>query len=414
MKKLFISTLCIIVFLMGCTKNNKSDNVTNTNISNTATQTNDNKNTQDEKSVPSSNNARSTEKVTKDIYTFQIKINDDIYTFPMSYESFSEKGWSYDLKAISSSYSPNQTSSSIKFVHNQYKLSADCCLGNLLTDVVPWADCYIYEFSIDSADVSDTSAKITLSGDIEFGKSKLSDIKAVYGEPSSINEIEDFSILKYHLEYFREIELTIDKKTELLKGIRLINFNKQENIEEKNISADVPAIVKKYTAPKELGDDLDSFVVEYAGNLYQLPVPVSELLKNGWTIKEKTSDSKVAAGNTGYIELRKDNQTLDGTVTNFSTEAATIENCFLNNVIGWNASTNLPIKIQKGITRDMSEKDLRKALSDIDFKESVSSNLKTYSIQNTKSSLDGIHIYVDTNTKKVSGIEISNSELSYN
>lgn len=424
MKKLFLSLLCIIILLTGCSKNNTSDKATKTDDShttaqtndakNTTAQTNDTQNTKDENKSSSSNIEKNEEKGTKDIYTFQLKINDDIYTFPMTLKSFSEKSWNFDLKDLSSSCSPNETSYPVEFLHEKYGLKADCCLGNLLTDVVPWADSYIYDFSIDNVDDSNTSARITLPGNIEYGKSTLSDIKSVYGEPTLINEMDDISILIYHLEYFREIELTIDKKTELLTGIRLMNFNKQESIDEKNVSADIPAIVKKYTPPKELGDDFDAFIVEYAGNLYQLPVPVSELLKNGWTIQKETSDSKVAAKNSGYVKLRKDNQTLKGTVTNLSTEATTIENCFLHNVIGWSASTNLPIKIQKGITQNMSENDLKKALSDIDYKESTSSSLKTYSINNAKSSLDGIDIFVDTKTKKVTGIEVSNSEPNYN
>lgn len=434
---IIIAGVCIMTILCGCSnsdstspskssKNNESydNNLSHTIEQETTTTSSSNTKNSDSTNITGSakeqtNKAGNTSEkasptqLSNDIYSFQIKINDDLYSFPMKYSDFKSLGWTTVDEELRSSLSPNQTSYPITFTNSGYNLDSNCCLGNLGINVSPYSDCYIYEFEFGSADCTDTKATITLPSGIEYGKSTLSDINAAYGDPTSSKDIEDTTILTYFSEYFSEIELTIDKKTQILSGIRIQNFQKQEDAEQTNVSTDVPDIVKKYSAPTSIGDDISSFIVEYAEDLYQLPAPVSEFTKNGWKINEKSSDTNVAAQSTGYIELRKDNQTLEATVTNFSSEATTIENCFVLSVTGWEASTDLPISIPKGITRDMNESELKKALTDIDYEESKSDLLTTYTIRNDQSSQDGITIYVNPDTKKVSGIEVTHSTLTF-
>ena len=49
---------------------------------------------------PEANNATATaasaEEMSDDIYSFQIKIDGQLYQFPMKYEEFEEKGWKFD------------------------------------------------------------------------------------------------------------------------------------------------------------------------------------------------------------------------------------------------------------------------------------------------------------------------------
>ena len=134
--------------------------------------------------------------------------------------------------------------------------------------------------------------------------------------------------------------------------------------------------------------------MQFDGDFYQLPAPVSEFIKNGWKIDEEGSDTSVKAGRHGYVTLEKDGQTLYGVVNNYSKSAVPIKNSFLTNLHGDFDVTKVPIQIYRGITLGMNEESMKEALSDL------------YADEEKR---DYVRIFVDKNLKLVREIELSNS-----
>ncbi len=73
-----------------------------------------------------------------------------------------------------------------------------------------------------------------------------------------------------------------------------------------------------YKAPEELGDDLYSGNVRLEGDLYHMPIPISELVKNGWEITqlegeniETGADTVIGASEYSFISLKKGDKELN-------------------------------------------------------------------------------------------------------
>lgn len=56
---------------------------------------------------------------------------------------------------------------------------------------------------------------------------------------------------------------------------------------------EVPEIRTNYQTPAALGSDFMDPEVEFMGNLYRLPAPVSAFLDNGWEMKDVAEDAFV-------------------------------------------------------------------------------------------------------------------------
>ena len=175
------------------------------------------------------------------------------------------------------------------------------------------------------------------------------------------------------------------------------------------MSSDVPEVVTKYKAPTSLGKNFGKFIVEYAGDLYQIPAPVSVFEKNSWKIIAEESDVAVKAKSFGWVTIMKDNQKLKVIANNYADSATTINNCFVTSVKGDDNTTDLAITVQNKITRGMKQKDLEKALTGMDFeKDDSSSTFTYYTIVGPDSDLDYVQILVRTDTSVVQAIEVNN------
>lgn len=354
-----------------------------------------------------------------DIYSFQLKIDGELYQFPMSYADFTALGWEYQDDA-SSELSPNSYSAAEVFKKGE--LEAYAKIMNLGINTVPLSECMIGGISIDTwqfQDAPDTS--IELPGGIVYGVSTLEDVKAAYGEPSDTYEGDLYTKLGYEYDYYQEWELYIEKESGVLYEIDVENMIADEATESANeaaaaqVSSEPTEEVLAYTAPEELGDDPLSFVVDYAGTLYQLPAPVSVFEENGWTIKEKDSDSIIAGKGFGWVYMMKDNQEYHTTVRNYSSNAAVLRNCFVTTVEGAEYSTNLPITIPSGITLGMSGEELLAALEGISYEADDSSDSYVYyTIAGESTSRERIDIVLNKEENAVTSIEVSHEpkELS--
>lgn len=344
-----------------------------------------------------------------DIYSFQAEIDGEVYQFPMSYGEFTAKGWTYDGDAAQT-MEPEQYTAAETFKKDSSKLYAT--IFNLGMNTVPFSECQIGGFSVDSYMMKDSAFSVKLPKGIEFGVSTLEDVKAAYGEPSREYDGEMYTALTYEYETYQDVEIQVDKETKVVSKIDMRNMIETASEEEKAqaetaVSDEVTEEVKSYQAPTELGDDLTKFIVEYDGALYQMPAPVSEFEKNGWTVKEDQSDMTVKGKDAGWVSLMKNNQELRVMARNYGDNATTIRNCFVTTVKGDDNSTDMPITVQKGITRGMTKADLEKALEGVTYEFEESDMFEYYTVEGPESSLDSVQILVRKDTSVVQAIEVS-------
>lgn len=344
-----------------------------------------------------------------DIYSFQAEIDGEVYQFPMSFADFTAKGWTYDGDAAQT-MEPGQYTAAETFKKDASRLYAT--MFNLSMNTVAFSECQIGGFSVDSYMMKDGAFSVKLPKGIEFGVSTLEDVKAAYGEPSREYDGEMYTALTYEYETYQDVEIQVDKETKVVSKIDMRNMietagEADQAQAEAAVSDEVTEEVKSYQAPTELGDDLTKFIVEYDGALYQMPAPVSEFEKNGWTVKEDQSDMTVKGKDAGWVSLMKNNQELRAIAQNYGDNATTIRNCFVTTVKGDDNSTDMPITVQKGITRGMAKADLEKALEGVTYEFEESDMFEYYTIEGPESSLDYVQILVRKDTGVVQAIEVS-------
>ncbi len=367
--------------------------------------------TTDTETESTSESSNSTSELSDDIYSFQIKINSDIYSFPMSFDDLISMGWEY-IDDDSAELAPNNYSPTERFKLGD--LEAYVTMVNLGINTEPISDCTVAGISIDSFQMADvTDVAIELPGGIQYGVSTLDDITAAYGTPSDTYEGDLYTKVSYEKDYYQDVELYVDSETGFLNEISLENMSAEEDAGSDaaaDLSDEPTSEVLAYQAPSELGDDFTSFIVEYAGDLYQLPAPLSEFVKNGWTIDASQSASYVAGKSYDWVYMSKDNQNYHTIVRNYSPDAAVIENCFVTDVEGNVNSTNLPITVQKGLTLGLTEAEVVSTLEGVDYElEDESETFHYYNIKSPESSLDYVQIVINTEDDSVIAINVTNT-----
>lgn len=340
-----------------------------------------------------------------DLYSFQVEINGDLYQFPMRYSDFVSYGWEYnedDTEKLGSNYMLMGVFSNGKF---------DCYvdIANFDVNAQAISECYISRISVESINLRNVDDfSLRLPKGLEFGKATLEDIKEAYGTPSDTYEGQYSTKLTYQYDYYQKIEIGVSKESGGIESIKVQNTVMPDDFVASEVEAEVPEIVNTYIAPEKLDDSFDTFIVQYGGSFYQLPAPVSTFVTNGWKVDESGTDMVIAGQSFGYVTLMKDNQKLRVMANNYSEGATSIENCFVTTVKSGDYGNSTDIVISRNITIGMSEADLEKVLTGIEYEKDTSSTAYNYyKIIPGKSSLDNYEIYVKD--KAVYKIEVQNS-----
>lgn len=272
--------------------------------------------------------SESTGELGDDIYSFSMEFDGQTMKFPMTYQEFTDMGWK-----LSSSEDPDtkvSTNSYGMLTFNKGASSVYADVINLGINEVGLEDCLIGGISVDgSYDVDLTAVSVKLPGDIELGKATLDDIKAAYGEPSDTYEGDLYTKLTYEKDSYQEVELSVFKDDNTLKEVDMRNFEEPEGYDKGAVSDEVPDIVTAYKAPDALGSDMLDTAVEYMGDLYSLPAPVSAFTANGWEIQNAEDTPYVEGNGLAFIDMMKNNQSIHFSVYNETENATALENCFV-------------------------------------------------------------------------------------
>lgn len=299
------------------------------------------------------------ETLSDDLYSFQVKIGDDIYQFPMTYADFTAKGWALGNSDDPQTSVGSNSYGSVSFYNGQNKVYGT--VFNLGINAVPLEECLIGGVDIEKGDygVNLDNTPVELPGGIVMGQSTLEDVKAAYGDPSDTYEGDLYDQLTYKKDSYEYIRLYVYKESGVLEEADFQNLVEPEGFDKGEVSTETPQIVSDYTAPTEMGEDYLSTVVEFCGDLYQLPAPVSAFLANGWEMQDVEEGAYVSGGSMDFVDMMKNNQSVHFSIYNETRDAVTYENCFVEELeLGDYDSEAMTFTLSGGVTLGSKKADI--------------------------------------------------------
>lgn len=303
-----------------------------------------------------------------DIYSFQVMFDGDLLKAPMSCEELISMGWQAENpEDLDTMVQSNSYMTGVSFVKGNYEISAD--MLNLGINEVPAGECLVGGIEVDGSGAvyENIGQKIEpgiviLPGNIAVGTSTVEDIKAAYGEPTDIREDEIYTVLIYDKDSFQDVYLTVYQETGTLLEVEMQNFVEPEGFDAGTVSGETPSIVTDYQEPSALGDDFMDSTVEFMGDLYQLPAPVSAFEANGWVMQDVEEDAYTAGGGLEFIDMMKENQTVSFSVYNLTENAVTLSNCFVQELSFATYDPEIiDMKLGGGATLGISRDELKAA-----------------------------------------------------
>lgn len=327
------------------------------------------------------------------ILDFQVSVNGTVHQFPMWYSDFEDLGWTYTgdpsetLNSHMACYSDDWTIGG---------LEVDTNLTNFSSSTKPYSECSVTGISFVSYNVPDDS-EIKLPKDIIFGKSTYEDVVAAYGTPSYENKSDDIVIVEYSIEYDQCVRIAFNETGAIFS----LDIDNQIELEGTDHSVDttVPEIVKNYVEPTAISEDFSGYSVEYEGNYYTLPCPVTVLMENGFELSEGLfSSTTVAADDYTNANFNYNGESFSAYLYNFADYATIPENCF---VIALEAKSEyaptVDMTIPYGITIGSKEEDVMKVLENYEYDsyESTVYDYVTYFIQDPNSYRNSYEITIE-------------------
>ncbi|GLC81126.1 hypothetical protein [Lacrimispora brassicae] len=349
-------------------------------------------------------------KLSDDLYSYQIQVNDDVYQLPMTFDQFTTFGWQYDGDA-SQTMLAGSYSTSFKFKLGKMQCYAG--IANFDVNTRPYSECYITSLKFETSMLKDAGdVTVTLPGGVSLG-GNYDEAVTLYGTPGYEYDNETSRrTVTYSMSTRQEIKIgSVFQNREIIGDIEVENMTKPEGFVGGEVSGDVPEIVAKYKEPSKMSEKFEDFIVNFGGNLYQLPAPVSVFMENGWNIVKDASKETIPGGSASWVTLMKDNQAHKMLVSNYDENATSIENGFVTHLVSDVYDKKTPIFTARELTVGMTYEELKSALADVDYeKDESSSKMFDYiKICPVDSKINYYSISVLKETNQVTKIEVQYS-----
>ena len=254
---------------------------------------------------------------------YTISIDGTIYQLPLPYDEFVSKGWK------SSYLTPSVPANSSQMATFELgEMEASVYIINYGLSEVPVEECYVAAISMDPRfNNVDTSMAVELSKGVKMGSSTYEDVKKAFGAPDSIYQGERSGLAYTQADYLDDnFESGLDlefNENEVLVAVKMGNFKVPEGIEVSvsDLDSAPPSINSNYKAPTGPSAELFDHIITINGTEhYKLPVPMSELIANGWVLDTATDDY-VSGYDYVLTSMEKDGERIDIKLENFTADA---------------------------------------------------------------------------------------------
>ena len=337
---------------------------------------------------------------TADIYEFKFTLGEYELQLPINYGALSVRGWKISEAAETAEDEQPAANPDAKLYTEESTLESGeyseylpLARGDSIINAKFYNDgkkpkviteCQVVGIRLD-AEYENVPAFIIQKDNLSIG-CKYSDVENSCGNPSyierhlkstgelvSINDVklmeteeETVSTLFYKLTDHSFISFVIDTVNGVASSVAGITVeNDTEEYKAYDYSKEYkykPENIDLYKGPNLLGKQYTDFAYKYEGNLYTLPIPVRNLLDNGWEFVREYGE-RIPIGTTvdGLI-MRKGNMAVRLMVHNYDTKYAhTAVNCYAVSMEASLTGPNVNILLFKGVTLGTSEKALVEA-----------------------------------------------------
>lgn len=257
---------------------------------------------------------------------YQVNINGAVYQVPMPVQEIINSGWAFGSDENTEKVLAKEETFETYFVSKD-GATMYATIINFSQHDTAVDKCYVSRIKVDSKD--NLLIKMFMTGNLSLGKATRAQVEELIGESDDIVELPAETIVRYKNNDKAYARLTYNKKTKVLESIEFVNSKKPGNYQETTL----PTTTNAYggvevTTPEELGKNITSGAVQIQGEIYQLPIKVSDMLNDGWEISFKEDRAILYAGEHLIATLTKGDVTIKGVdVHNLSKEEKLIRNC---------------------------------------------------------------------------------------
>ncbi|WP_029230934.1 hypothetical protein [Butyrivibrio sp. VCB2006] len=306
-------------------------------------------------------------------------INGYSYELPQKVQDFLDDDWVFndDNKMEEILYTGESTYVDLHVPGDISTNTISFTITNFSLNAQPAKDCYITKVEFYESYVTRKGNEISIqNGDLVLCESDIDDVKKVLGEPDYASDFGTSQALTYYLDhdnsnYKCQVSLHFDEDSDKLSIISIRAEVEPGDFVQSDVQEGIPEYLTYYEAPASLGDDPLSGNFQLEGKVYNLPVPLSILIEDGWSYGD--DDLAVGAGEGYSLTLYKEDKYIFVEAFNFIDKAVYLENTMVTNISVY-SSTQVDLKFPGGVDTSITDKEYaafleKNGLSNFEYKK---------------------------------------------
>lgn len=339
-----------------------------------------------------------------DLLDYTLMLEEKLYRLPCDYTEFTDDGWV--LTEGDTAAFGGEESRDVVMTKGDKRL--ELTVTNPGGNAKKLEEC---QASAVACSVED-GVSITLPQGITFQSDEAA-IRAAYGTPDTRRDTETSVTLYYNkltsaptINSYVCFELYSGEAQEQTRFV----LRCQPDAEKTPTSQERPSYLTVYTKPDGVLDNVFSSIFSLGGEVYRLPVPVDHLISSGWELEEPPN-YVVAYGERSVTAVR-DGVRIELTLSNHDVNQTTVENCLVTELT-LEAQEGLDFWLTDSISLNSTEQQVRTGLGTHinEFDVTKTKYAVIFQYTDATGSKPDVRIIVDTETGKVSAIELKNESL---
>lgn len=308
------------------------------------------------------------------IDSFQVQIQDQVYSLPIKYTDFISKGWKIDERYEDASAKVGSGERDLVwFINGDYRVN--CNLYNPDISEQVYEKCVISGIQIDLRFES-KGLTVFLPGGLKLGEVYKEQVVSAYREADDKYEASSSSKLTWETKnIWSNVAITFD-----VNGVA-VGYNGENPITLEDFEYSDPVVNDIiYQAPEKLGANIEDRTVMFGGDLYSLPAPLSAFIENGWETSE--ANQTVSGNGILHVNLKRNGTEIRLTVNNYSENGCTASAAYVEKLSSNDLYSTL-FAVAEGINTDTTEVDLLNYLQEysLPYEKTQGASGNKYSIQ---------------------------------